>query len=83
MKRKIFLTLAICLISSLLMIAFAIDCWAQLTLDVNAAVAELESDTAYCDEYADFASHWCYTEANMSFNYNIDQALAAFDRCDH
>jgi len=81
MKRKFFLSVLFMLISGLFTMIFAIDCWQQLTLAVDAASLELAADQSHCDNIADFYSDWCYKEADLNFNSLIDQALANFDDC--
>ena len=77
--KKIFCT-AIVLASYLLFTGFVPDCYQQLTLDFNSSVDEYNQDRAYCAENHP-TTGLCPQEANASFNYNVDQNIAAFEQC--
>ena len=81
MKKRFILAIAFVLLSGVVHFAFTIDCWAQLTLDVNAAVAQQASDYAHCGDIALMFPNLCYQEADLVFNGAIDDALIAFDDC--
>ena len=81
MRKRIIAVTSISIAMAFLTVAMTIDCWEQLTLDVNSALAQLQADNSHCADIAVFASQACYNEANIAFNYNIDQALIDFDRC--
>ena len=62
--------------------ALAPDCFAGLTLNTNAALLEYAEDMAWCDDNAPIGlGVACETEAFHSFNQNIDNALAGYDKC--
>lgn len=81
MKRKIFLAILLMLISGIITSVFALDCWQQLTIDINAALNELAADQSHCDQIADFFAGLCYQEADLNFNLLVDEALDKFEHC--
>ena len=60
--------------------AFAIDCYVQLTYDVNDALDQYERDLEVCHNTIVFRT-FCLQEAEASKDFSIDAALDVFDRC--
>ena len=66
----------------ILLSAFSIDCWAQLTIDVNNAVDQHAQDLEWCDDFAmDLISGACYNEADIAFDVAIVTALDDAEYC--
>jgi len=59
--------------------AFTINCQQQLTNSVNAALDEYGRDSAWCDMNTSLPM--CHQEAEISKNYNIDQAVDVYYAC--
>ncbi len=79
LSKKIICTV-LALASYLLFTGFVSDCYQQLTLGVIASSEEYDRDMALCaNNYP--TTGLCPQEANSSFNYNIDQNIANFDKC--
>ena len=57
------------------------NCTSILTLNVNAALSELTSDLQWCESNGGLLSGSCKHEAELSYNYNINNALAGYDFC--
>lgn len=80
MILKKILTMTILLSLLVASYAFTIDCYAQLTLDINSAQEQFDRDMEVCDNSALFG--WiCDYEANTAFDFNINNALETFDKC--
>jgi len=81
MSTKRIICTTIALVSCLLFTAFIPDCFAQLTLDINTSLGELNSDLAYCADNTFITRPMCVAEANASFNFQVDLNLAALSKC--
>lgn len=60
--------------------AFAIDCFVQLTFEVNTALDQHEQDLEMCDNVIIFKP-FCTFEANVAKDAAIDAAVANFNNC--
>lgn len=60
--------------------AFTIDCFVQLTFDVNDALDQHAKDLEMCNNTVIFRP-FCQLEANVAKDASIDEALDTFDRC--
>ena len=80
--RKPILIIAVMLFSLAAYANFSIaNCTSILTLEVNAALSELTSDQQWCESNGGLLVGGCIHEAQLSYNSNINSALAGYDFC--
>lgn len=58
----------------------SVDCYAQLTLNINSSIGHYYIDVHDCAENSDTYDD-CLVDAGISLDNNIDNALAIHDKC--